>query len=61
LKPSPDSLKYVFLGPNEYFLMIVAFDLNENQEVKSLTILRENKEAIGWTLGNTKGISYSIV
>jgi len=26
-----------------------------------LKVLRENKEAIGWTLGDTKGISPSIV
>ena len=37
--------------------MIIASDLNEDQESKLLKVLRENKEAIWWTLGDIKGIS----
>jgi len=43
----PDSLKYVFLSPNETFHIIIISDLNEDQEGKSLKVLTENKEAIG--------------
>ena len=41
--------------------MIIASDLNEDQESKLLKVLRENKEIIGRTLGDIKGISPSIV
>ena len=41
--------------------MIIASDLNEDQESKLLKVLRKNKEAIGWTLSDVKGISTSIV
>jgi len=61
LKPLPDSLKYVFLGPPNTFPVIISSDLTEEQGEKLLTVLRENKEAIGWTLGDIKGISPSIV
>jgi len=53
----PNSLKYVFLGSNETFPVIIASDLKENQEEELLKVLRENKEAIGWNLGDIKGIS----
>ena len=41
--------------------MIIVSDLNEDQDSKLLKVLKENKEAIGWTLGDIKGISPSIV
>ena len=37
--------------------MIIAFDLTKDQEDKVLKVLREDKEAIGWTLGDRKCIS----
>ena len=61
LKPLPGSLKYVFLGPNETLPVIIASNLIENQENKLLKVLKEHKEAIGWTLGDIKGISPAIV
>jgi len=61
LKPLPDSLKYIFLGPNDTLPVIITSDLTENQEEEWLKVLRENKKAIGWTLGDIKGISPSIV
>ena len=42
LKSLPDSLKYIFLGPNEAFPVIIAFDLNVDQESKLLKVLKEN-------------------
>jgi len=47
LKPLPDSLKYVFLVPNETFPVIIASDLIEDQEDKLLKVLRDHKEVIG--------------
>ena len=61
LKPFPDSLKYAFLGPNKSLPVIIASDLDGDQETKLIALLRENKEALGWTLGDIKGISPSIV
>ena len=61
LKPPPDSLKYTFLGLNEYLPIIITSDLDRDQETKLITLLRENKEALGWTLGDIKGISPSIM
>jgi len=61
LKPLPDSLKYVFLGPNDTLPVIIASNLNDDQESKLLKVLRKNKEVIGLTLNDIKGISPSIV
>jgi len=57
LKPLPDSLKHVFFRPDESLLVIIASDLNQDQQEKLIDLLRENKEALGWTLGDIKGIS----
>jgi hypothetical protein len=46
----PDSLKCKFLGPAESIALIIASDLVDTQEEKLLDILREHKEAIGWTI-----------
>jgi hypothetical protein len=61
LKPLPDSLKYKFLGPAESLPVIIASDLIDAQEEKLLGVLREHKEAIGWTIEDIKGISPSLV
>jgi hypothetical protein len=61
LKPLPDNLKYKFLGPADTLPVIIASDLHVAQEEKLLDVLREHKEAIGWTIENIKGISPSVV
>jgi hypothetical protein len=61
LKPLPDNLKYKFLGPAESLPVIIASDLIDAQEEELLGILREHKEAIGWTIEDIKGISLSLV
>jgi len=61
LKHVPDSLKYLFLGPDESLPIIIASDLDWDQEDKLIALLRENKEALYWTLGDIKGISSSIM
>ena len=60
LKPLPEDLKYSFLGPNETLPVIVASNLTGEQEEALLTLLRANKEAIGWTMADIKGISPAI-
>jgi hypothetical protein len=60
LKPLPKTLKYKFLGPTKSLPVIIATDLVDAQE-KLLDVLREHKEAIGWTIKDIKGISPSVV
>jgi hypothetical protein len=61
LKPLPDNLKYKFLGPAETLPVIIASNLRASQEEKLLDMLREHKEAIGWTIEDIKGLSPSVV
>jgi hypothetical protein len=61
LKPLPDNLKYKFLGPTDSLPVIIASDLIDAQEEELLNVLREHKEAIGWTIDDIKGISPSLV
>src|SRR5438270_12800106 len=61
LKILPDTLKYGFFGINDTFPVIIASDLTEEQEHKIIALLKEQKEAIGWTLSDIKGISPSTV
>jgi hypothetical protein len=61
LKPLPENLKYKFLGPAESLPVIIASDLVDAQEEKILDVLKEHKEAIGWTIEDIKGISPSMV
>jgi hypothetical protein len=60
LKPLPDKLKYAFLGSNDTLPVIIASDLQKDQEDSLLEVLREHKEAIGWTVTDLKGIDPSI-
>jgi len=52
LKPLPSTLKYAFLGPNETLPVILANHLTLHQEKQVLDLLRANREALGWTLGD---------
>jgi hypothetical protein len=61
LKPLPDNLKYKFLDLEETLPVIIASDLLAAQEERVLDVLREHKEAIGWTIEDIKGISPSVV
>jgi len=55
------SIKYVYLGEQETFYVIIASHLNDGQEDNLKTILRKYREAIGWTMTNIKGLSPAIV
>ena len=47
LKPLPSHLRYVFLGSNETLPVIIACDLNSQQEEKLMEVLKAHKRAIG--------------
>nr|XP_027123172.1 uncharacterized protein LOC113739942 [Coffea arabica] len=57
LKPLPKHLKYVYLGEGETLPVIISAGLSKVQEEKLLRVLREHKQAIGWTIADIKGIS----
>jgi len=51
----------VFLGPAETLPVIIASDLEKVQEQQLIEILKDHKEAIGWTIADIKGISPSVL
>jgi len=60
LKPLPNSLKYVFLGPKETLPVIISFLLYYDQEEELIHILSDYKGDIGWSVADLKGISLII-
>ncbi|XP_071929727.1 uncharacterized protein [Coffea arabica] len=60
LKPLPEHLRYAYLGDNETLPVIISSALSKIQEEKLIRVLREHKEAIGWTIADIKGISPAI-
>ena len=54
-------LKYAYLGEDKKLPVMIAYNLSKNQEESLLSVLKENKEAIGWTMADIKGISPTIV
>ncbi|RVW41521.1 Retrovirus-related Pol polyprotein from transposon 17.6 [Vitis vinifera] len=57
LKPLPHGLKYVYLEANEEKPVVISATLTEEQEMKLLKVLKENKRAIGWSISDLKGIN----
>ncbi|XP_071906718.1 uncharacterized protein [Coffea arabica] len=60
LKPLPKHLKYAFLGNNETLPVIISAHLSQRQEDSLVRLLRDYKEAIGWSVADIKGISPSL-
>ncbi|XP_042380510.1 uncharacterized protein LOC121972968 [Zingiber officinale] len=60
LKPLPPHLKYAYLGENQQLPVIIAQNLEPEQESRLLEILRQHRKAIGWTLADIPGINPSI-
>ena len=54
-------LKYVYLGEQETFPIIITSHLNDRQEKDLKEILRKHRKAIGWTMTDIKGLSLTIV
>lgn len=59
LKPLPSNMKYAYLEANEKLPVILANNLQQDQEEKLLQVLRNHKKAIGWSLADISGISPS--
>ena len=57
LKPLPNSLKYAFRGLDQTLPVIIASNLEPNQEEKLVKVLKSHKGAIGWSVADLKGIS----
>ena len=60
LKPLPDSLKYVFLGPKETLHIVISSLLSYNQEEELICVLSDHKDAIWRSVVDLKGISPTI-
>ncbi|KAL0416188.1 UNVERIFIED_CONTAM: Transposon Ty3-G Gag-Pol polyprotein [Sesamum latifolium] len=59
LKELPKHLKYAFLGENDTLPVIISNKLSTLEEEKLIRVLREFREAIGWTIADIKGLSPS--
>jgi hypothetical protein len=57
LKELPGHLKYVFLGEGKTTPAIISNALTPENEGKLITVLIKNKEVIGWSIDDLKGIS----
>ncbi|CAM8972423.1 unnamed protein product [Rhodiola kirilowii] len=57
LKALPTSLRYEFLGPNSTLPIIVNASLNDDETLRLLDVIREHKDAIGYSIDDLKGIS----
>ncbi|XP_072087215.1 uncharacterized protein [Arachis hypogaea] len=60
LKTLPPSFKYSYLGNNNTYLVIINSSLSEEQEEELINVLRQHKDAIGWTLSDLMGINPSM-
>jgi len=61
LKALLEHLKYAYLGEHYILPVIIASYLTGGQEESLMSVLRREKEAIGWTMSDIKGISPAIV
>ncbi|KAL0366957.1 UNVERIFIED_CONTAM: putative mitochondrial protein [Sesamum radiatum] len=59
LKELPNHLKYAFLGENDTLPVIISSKLTPLEEAKLVRVLKEFREAIGWTIAHIKGLSPS--
>ena len=54
-------LKYVYLGGQETFPVIIVSHLTVGQEESLMSVLIKHRKAIGWTVTDIKGLSPAIV
>ena len=59
-KPLPSHLKYAYLGMASTLPMIISASQTELEEEKLLRVLRDHKNALGWSLTDLKGIRPSM-
>ena len=60
LKNLPSTLKYAFLDEEKVKSVIISSMLDIRQEERLLEVLKKNKEAIGWTMTDLKGLDPSL-
>lgn len=60
LKPLPKGLRYVFLGTNSTYPMIINEELNDLETATLLGELRKYRKAIGYFLDDIRGISEAL-
>ena len=59
-KQLPNHLRYAYLGEESTQPVIISSSLSNIEEERLLNILKEHKEAIGWSLADIKGIRPSM-
>ncbi|XP_061374695.1 uncharacterized protein LOC133316911 [Gastrolobium bilobum] len=59
LKKLPPNLKYIFLGNNNSYQVIINVELSTIEEEKLLKVLKKHKATIGWSFSDLKGINPS--
>ena len=59
-KPLPAHLRYSYLWEAFTLLVIISSSLSHTKEERLLRVLKENKEAIRWSLSYIKGIQPSM-
>ena len=59
-KPLPSHLWYAYLGESSTLPVIISASLTVVEEEKLLRVLRDHKNAIGWSLADLKGIHPSM-
>ena len=59
-KPLPSHLRYAYLGNASTLLVIISASLTATEEDKILRVLRDHKDALGWSLVDLKGIRPSM-
>ena len=59
-KQLPNHLRYAYLGEESTLPVIISSSISNMEEEKLLKILKEHKEAIGWSLANIKEIRPSM-
>ena len=59
-KPLPSHLRYAYLGEASILPVIISTSLTAAEENKLLRVLRDHKDALGWSLVDLKGIRPSM-
>ena len=59
-KPLPSHLKYAYLGVESTLPVIISSSLTAMEEENLLRVLRDHKQALGWSLADLKGIRPSM-
>ncbi|XP_051147538.1 uncharacterized protein LOC127262769 [Andrographis paniculata] len=60
LKKLPEHLKYIFLGPEESYPLIISASLLPDQEAQLVSLLKRRQAAFAWKITDIKGISPAV-